>query len=176
MQHFGCPTRLLNWTGSPYIALYFAVVDNPDSDGVVWAFDGEYLLHGNPYTKPGVAEAQQALNASEDKMEFFWKSAVHSLVLPFRTARHHLRVPAQQGAFTVCSTPCNHGEMIDNSFADSDHEYCHKIIIPNSIKTNVLKKLMRMNVSANSLFPGLDGLGRSTRELLRLSAEDFEPF
>ena len=176
MQHFGCPTRLLDWTGSPFVAAYFAVVEKPGCDGAVWAFDGEPLLMGEPGTKAGVKAAQVRLHLSKDKASLFWEEKIPSLVLPFRPAKLHSRLAAQRGAFTVCSTPGNHGEWIDNSFADPDHQHCHKIIIPQYLKLDFLRRLMRINVSASSLFPGLDGLGRTTRELLQLSTDELDPF
>ncbi|MEG0834692.1 MAG: FRG domain-containing protein, partial [Christensenellaceae bacterium] len=39
MQHYGCPTRLLDITSNPLVALYFACVDNSDKDGVVYEFE-----------------------------------------------------------------------------------------------------------------------------------------
>lgn len=43
MQHYSCPTRLLDWTLSPYVALYFAVEQSPESDGAVWFFPSSAL-------------------------------------------------------------------------------------------------------------------------------------
>jgi hypothetical protein len=39
MQHYGASTRLLDVTRSKYIAMFFAVKENKDKDGAIWAFD-----------------------------------------------------------------------------------------------------------------------------------------
>ena len=42
-QHYGVPTRLLDWTENALIALYFACESNKNCDAVVW------MLHKNNY-------------------------------------------------------------------------------------------------------------------------------
>lgn len=44
-QHYGMPTRLLDWTGNPLVALYFACVSDMDSDGAVFIISLNSNLH-----------------------------------------------------------------------------------------------------------------------------------
>ena len=43
MQHSGAPTRLLDWTRSPWAAAFFAAVENPDQDGAIWWYHQKAL-------------------------------------------------------------------------------------------------------------------------------------
>ena len=161
MQHYGAPTRLLDWTGTPYVALYFAVVDRWDCDGAVWMFEAEALNRGirQKYGSP--------IPDAEDCAEMLLPNDSDA-IYSFRRKKLTDRMIAQQGGFTVCKDVLgNHPQLIKSS---SIKNIQIKFIIPRELKPKFLDRLRRMNVTANALFPGVDGLGKSLAELALIEA------
>jgi len=163
MQHYGAPTRMLDWTSSSFVAAYFAVVDSWDVDGAIWTV--------HPLTLHRAATPLLKGNALANVIE---RADAPGLVLPVTTRRHSDRTVAQQGAFTIAANVLgDQDSLIDAASAPHQKEDSFvygKFIIPKTIKPEFLHRLHAMNVSAAALFPGHDGLGRSLSERARLGS------
>jgi hypothetical protein len=63
MQHYGAPTRILDWTVNPLVALYFAVRERIEENGAVWVVDPWRWNHAHvkDLFGPAVAGWQETL-------------------------------------------------------------------------------------------------------------------
>ncbi|OGR29424.1 MAG: hypothetical protein A2X83_06285 [Desulfuromonadales bacterium GWD2_54_10] len=151
MQHHGCPTRLLDVTASPYIALYFAL-ESGNTDAAVYAFNHREFSNidlevlGKDYKKT-------VLDGNEKGKAF---------IIPFEPKQTNERLLAQQGAFLV---PSNNNESFEQiiSVYPNEKPPVKKFIITRNLRLELTKKLRSMNIIAATLFPGLDGFCRSLK-------------
>ena len=66
-------------------------------------------------------------------------------------------------------TTSNHGELIAGTIKPEEaRNRFAKITIPSALKMPFLRRLRELNVTARTVFPGMDGVGRSIGELIRL--------
>jgi FRG domain len=170
MQHYGAPTRLLDFTYSIYVAAYFAV-ESGDDDAAVWAIDGPWALNaamkrlsqaGKPRSlvsqmpKPYLAEDERKVGP------LFLKRPFVRAAWPINAFRLNERLRIQQGVFLIpgdiaYSVMDNIAAQLDNASADR----IVKLVIPAHEKRRALRDLYTMHISRASLFPGLDGYARS---------------
>lgn len=160
MQHYSCPTRLLDWTVSPYVAAYFAVNNLTDRDGAIWIF------HANVLNQ--IMEEKYDANASIPDNNMYYDEHCPTIIRSIR-AMDSPRIAAQQGVFTVCTNIMeDHSHIIDSTVGKHSSQYLIKIIIPSGLKNKVLSRLHTMNITAASLFPGIDGLGLRMADTIKL--------
>jgi hypothetical protein len=164
-QHYGLPTRLLDWTYSPFIAMHFATenIERYDTDGVIWAVNylkAHRLLPkklrekldeegANVFTVEMLSESVKTLKELEELSD-------RNLVIFFEPPSIDDRIVNQFGFFSMMSDP----DTVLNSWLENHPETWRKIIIPAELKWEIRDKLDQGNITERVLFPGLDGLGR----------------
>jgi hypothetical protein len=164
MQHYGAPTRLLDWTESPLIALYFAVRDNPGYyDSAVWALDA-YELNRQVIGKEEVISPSAAgANPKDTKRVAPWLPERWSraklpedpvAIFPTHIAR---RISSQKSCFTI------HGAKEDGlaRFGAGRRSCLVKTVIPAQSILNIRLALRRCGIDDTTIFPDLEGLGRA---------------
>jgi len=162
-QHHGLPTRLLDWTFSPYVALHFATAHAArfDEDGAVWCVDFARVHELLPERLRAVLEREGAdvftTELLEDEVE-----SIHALeelgefALFVEPPSFDARIVNQYALFSLLSK----SDLSLDSWLASRTELWHRIVIPAELKWEVRDKLDLTNVTERVLFPGLDGLSR----------------
>lgn len=167
-QHHGLPTRLLDWTFSPYVALHFLTEDPElyEVDGAVWCVDyheTNRLLPRPLREQLGEEGADvftaEMLAAVAGELPVFDRLTKHPFVLFFEPPSLDDRIVNQFALFSVMNGPL----LRLDTFLSSQKRGVRRLIVPASLKWEVRDKLDQANVTERVLFPGLDGLSRWLR-------------
>jgi hypothetical protein len=161
-QHYGLPTRLLDWSENPLIGLYFAVEDdmggeNEPVDGALFELDPAGL------NKASYPKAPRVIMFDED--DFLTNYLPEAPKGPRQgpiaavAARYFDRIIAQAGTFTV-----NHSEHIDLETVDGG-AYVYRIRIPATAKPYIAAELSDMNINGSTVYPDLAHLADHVKGL-----------
>ncbi len=164
-QHHGLPTRLLDWTHSPYVALHFATQDVEafQQDGLVWCVD--YLQTNRFLPAPLQAVLREEgsdvftaemLTRAAESLDAFDALAAEEFVVFLEPPSLDQRIVNQFALFSLLSSP----RMSLAAWLERHAETFRCLRIPAALKWEVRDKLDQANITERVLFPGLDGLGR----------------
>ena len=163
-QHYGLPTRLLDWTHSPYVALHFATanIEKFDIDGVIWCVDYVKAHRLLPEPLKALLEEEGA-NVMTAEILTRFATTLQALdqysegggfVVFFEPPSLDQRIVNQHALFSLMPSPTT---LLDDWLARHP-ELCRRIIIPAKLKWEVRDKLDQSNITERVLFPGLAGL------------------
>jgi hypothetical protein len=164
-QHHGLPTRLLDWTYSPFVALHF-VTENPrlyDRDGVVWRVNYARTNKLLPDPLKEVLEAEmtyvftaEMLGSAASTLDEFDALADRRFLAFFEPPSFDDRIVNQYALQSLPSDPTSNLE----GWLSETGETFQRIVIPRDLKGEIRDKLDQANITERVLYPGLDGLGR----------------
>jgi hypothetical protein len=160
-QHHGLPTRLLDWTYSPFVALHFATHDLGGSpcDGVVWCANFAETHSRLPkHLQRALGEEGSDVFTVEmlDEHVPNWETlnGLGDTLLFFEPPSIDQRIVNQYALFSVVANPTLSVEDYLARYPES----AFRVVIPERLRWEVRDKLDQANINERVLFPGLDGL------------------
>lgn len=164
-QHHGLPTRLLDWTYSPFAAMHFATsnIAKYDVDGVIWCVDFVKIhkllpnILRDELKKEGsnVFTVEMLSNVCRSLQDFD-RISKDDFVLFFEPPSMDDRIVNQFALHSVISNP----KAILTNILIKHPKLYKRVIIPHDLKWEIRDMLDQANINERVMFPGLDGLSR----------------
>ena len=161
LRHYGVPTRLLDWSSSPYVAAYFAASEESNSDGEIWGFDEP--MYRDPGAEQWKAFPETTTGRSGDRDKFDAKLTAFTKHEPpdwFICAFYPRGFPRQNRQYGAYTLTARFGRDHASKIADvlPDESGYHRWVVSSSIKQQLLSWLSEEHgISRGTLFPDTAG-------------------
>ena len=179
-QHYGVPTRFLDWSRNPLVALYFACRDQKEKDGKVW------LLHARNYDRAYPEKTAAIMDISRREILDKLIQGEQCCDYPMLYTPFYVdpRTSAQSSYFMVWGAK---ESRFEEMFSDEKYHMClpkkdsnvrsygqheqeallFSFLIYADRKQPLLRELDMVGINEKTLFPGLDGIGRYVERKFR---------
>lgn len=173
MQHYGIPTRLLDWTENPLIALFFAVMSAKrkyikgimkyQHPAVVWILDP---IVWNRHALESVSFDQDVLSTNDDQIKGYKPTSnftgMKDKPVALYGAHNSPRIVAQRGVFVLFgqNTSSMEKQFIHNNFPEN---CLKKVILNRSVLLNLRNSILENGITESVVFPDLEGLAKEIR-------------
>ncbi len=161
MRHHRVPSRLLDWTESPLVGMYFAVTEHPRSNGVVWAlfpYELNKFVNANLTELPSFGENKQDVNNYDPEVMELGPQTSQYTPLAIIAPRSSQRMQAQLSVFTLSHRNRTPIDRIGHG------RHVWRYIIPSQVKARITEDLEMVSISKFQLFPELDSIGDMLRK------------
>ena len=175
IQHHGAPSRLLDFTTMPFMALYFAI------DGVSAYSENHSVIycisHRDINAISVSAYCEKTRNTPEpvkkelemDGDRFYLEhiqNKSYGLLWCLEPVKLNLRMRQQGGTFIVCDDMKLRFEEALNSNTIYQNVRIDRLVFPHSIVSDAFILLNKMGITNKQIYPGLDGLSKDIRQEL----------
>jgi FRG domain-containing protein len=156
-QHYGLPTRLLDWTENPLVALYFAVISEEDTYGCIWSL-WSTGLNGAFNVPSGLIQISDPRVIELARSAFGPSIKSEQVILAIDGQEIDIRMLVQMGRFTLHTyhTPI---EVLPESST-----WLRRYIVPPENKAKLRHQLAAVGIKRSNLFPDLGHLAEELRE------------
>lgn len=191
-QHYGAPTRLLDFTKNPLVALFFACKEETKEDAAVaiinytnfhnWSFNDPFCKGLHTPTRDEMIYSILKGAGLKTPVQYRIRTMKQKPVI-FVPSYINPRIGAQSSVFMIWGEIRDTLEdmineenymVVDKNSVKSldDQRFLSKVTIDGSSKASILKELDLLGINEKTIFPGLDGIGKYIEKQYRTHAND----